>query len=958
MHVQRAVAGAWEPVSTRLDEGGDFLQAQVGLSPEQFWQVVLLPQGEFAEFLRAEPDQRAKVLETLFDARRFTAVEDWLTEHARATRATLTQAQDTVDRLLHRVEQVARGLPATGRGARMPPRPESEDPDDIRAYLSGQRAAAIAQLIAAAAEDETTRKRLAAAEGGRDRARRALRAIQRLLALCRQRDFLAARSEQVADQRTELSAALAAEPLRPFLDVDSANWKRTDDAAVDLTNVHSNLIRLDVAAQCPVRLRSAARGSDQLELRTISGSGSAGSELRRWNRVLRDEAARLEHLESEWATVTADESMLAVVRERQVSRQASLADLRALSDRLPTALADLEARRDATRLAAAGVEHAAATLTAAQARVEAAARAAALAELLGTAEAEHLAGQREALGAKDRWLSLRENRLAGIAAELAGQLSDGRDCPVCGSLEHPSPAQPADAAVTAQDEHAAADRLDRLEQESARVAARVLELRREYDACCSVTSGATLAAVRKELSAAVTADAAAKAATQLLPELVREYVDLVAGREDVTAQLGRLTEAQAEDRTTAKELTARVGSGHQRLDKARGEDASLTARRVRLSALADAAEAVEQAASVHAGAEAVALHSRGEVADRVQRHGLRSSEAAVAALLDERSRADLIETIREHEDSQTGVSAELTSAAEEADAACVELTELPPGRLTAAPVGVSGQRPMTSAPLTEVVCDLADQVAEVRARLDREHGAAVLARDSAVAALSRARGIGGQLDELQVLLDQALAECAPLLQASVESAALAALVTGGGANVRKMRLRSYVLAARLEQVAAAATARLRQMSGGRFGFVHSDDLRGGNRRSGLSVDILDSHTGTQRPTKTLSGGESFMASLALALGLADVVTAESGGIALDTLFVDEGFGSLDPASLDAVMTVLDELRQGGRVVGIVSHVEELRSRVPMQLEIHTSSHGSTVDQSDVPAAPADRLLAG
>ncbi|MEJ7704850.1 MAG: SMC family ATPase [Geodermatophilaceae bacterium] len=513
LHVQRAVTGAWEPVSTRLDEGGDFLRSQVGLSPEQFWQVVLLPQGEFAEFLRAEPDQRAKVLETLFDARRFTAVEEWLAEHARSARATLTQAQDRVDRLLHRVEQVARGLTATERGAGMPARPESEDFDDIRAYLSGQRAAVSAQLIAAAAEDETTGTRLVAAENGRDRARAAVRAVARLLAVCRQRDFLAARSEQVADQRTRLSAALAAEPLRPFLDVDCANWKRTDEAAADLTEFYSDLIRLDVAARCPVRLQSAAsRDLINSELRTISGSGSAGSELRRWNRVLRDEVARLENLESEWDTVKADESMLAVVCERQVSRQASLVDLHEISDRLPTALADLEARRDATRLAAAGMEHAAATLTAAQVRVEAAARAAALAELVGTAEAEHLASQREALGAKDRWLSLREIRLAGIAAELAGQLSDGRDCPVCGSPEHPSPAQPSDAAVSAQDEHAAADLHDRLEHESARVAARVLELRREYDACCSVTSGGTLAAVREVLSAAVTADAAAKAA--------------------------------------------------------------------------------------------------------------------------------------------------------------------------------------------------------------------------------------------------------------------------------------------------------------------------------------------------------------------------------------------------------------------------------------------------------------
>ena len=140
--------------------------------------------------------------------------------------------------------------------------------------------------------------------------------------------------------------------------------------------------------------------------------------------------------------------------------------------------------------------------------------------------------------------------------------------------------------------------------------------------------------------------------------------------------------------------------------------------------------------------------------------------------------------------------------------------------------------------------------------------------------------------------------------------------------------------------------------------MHSDDLRGGNRRSGLSVDILDSHTGMQRPTKTLSGGESFMAALALALGLADVVTAESGGITLDTLFVDEGFGGLDPDSLDAVMTVLDELRQSGRVVGIVSHVEELRTRVPMQLHIQTSSHGSTLGPAEGLEQQLDSRLAG
>lgn len=961
LHVQRQVARTWAPVSIRLDDGGDYLRAQVGLSPEQFWQVVLLPQGEFAEFLRAEPDQRAKVLETLFDACRYTDVEDWLAEHARTSRAALTQGQDTVDRLLHRVEQAARGLPAPRSGndisvRDMSVRPATEDPAAVRSYLSGQLARACAQLAAATVEDETTKARLVAAEAGRDRARRTVRAADRMLAVCRQRDFLTARSEQIDDDRMQLAAALAAEPLRDILDADAAALVTAGEAAADLTDAYSNLVGLDVAGQCPVRLRpSRPTGSDQLGLDTVSGGNSVALELRRWSRTLRDEVARLADLESELDTVEADESTLEELVEQQARRQASLEDLDEISRQLPAVLAAVEARRDAARASAAGVQYNASNLSAARVRVEAATRAAELTQLVSTADSDHVASRHEALAAKAEWLSLRETRLAGMAAELAGQLTDGQGCPVCGSAEHPAPAQPADIAVSAADEQTAADRYEGLDQASLLAAAKVAELRRELDACRALTSGATLAAVRKELSVAVTAEAAGRAATEQLPGLRSEHAALVSGREDVIAQIGALTEAQVADRTTAKELTARVRTGRRRLDKARGQYESIAARRERLSALADAAEAVEQAGTAYSAVSAAARSSRNGLEDRLQRLNFASSDTAVAALLDEEIRDRLAAAIRDHEDGQTGVTAELFSATEEFVGALVELSEQ--SQQPGLPAASSGELPQPSELSTQVVAEFAQQVADVRTRLDREHRAAVQARDRAVAALSQARGIRGELGELQVLLDQALAECLPLLEASAQATALAALAAGGGANVKKMRLRSYVLAARLEQVAAAATTRLRQMSSGRYGFVHSDDLRGGNRRSGLSVDILDSHTGTQRPTKTLSGGESFMASLALALGLADVVTAESGGIALDTLFVDEGFGSLDPDSLDAVMTVLDELRQGGRVVGIVSHVEELRTRVPMQLQIQTSSHGSTLDQSE-PVATAAGLLAG
>jgi exonuclease SbcC len=162
-----------------------------------------------------------------------------------------------------------------------------------------------------------------------------------------------------------------------------------------------------------------------------------------------------------------------------------------------------------------------------------------------------------------------------------------------------------------------------------------------------------------------------------------------------------------------------------------------------------------------------------------------------------------------------------------------------------------------------------------------------------------------------------------------------------------MRLSAYVLAARLEQVAAAATERLVRMSAGRYTLVHTDEAGGGRGRSGLGLRVCDAWTGVERDTRSLSGGESFIASLALALGLADVVTGEAGGAPLDTLFVDEGFGSLDDETLEEVIDVLDALREGGRVVGVVSHVSELRARIPARLHVRKGTHGSTVSLEGV-----------
>jgi DNA repair protein SbcC/Rad50 len=132
------------------------------------------------------------------------------------------------------------------------------------------------------------------------------------------------------------------------------------------------------------------------------------------------------------------------------------------------------------------------------------------------------------------------------------------------------------------------------------------------------------------------------------------------------------------------------------------------------------------------------------------------------------------------------------------------------------------------------------------------------------------------------------------------------------------------------------------MSSGRYTLHHSVARGVGDRRGGLGLQVHDGWTGDLRDPATLSGGETFYTSLALALGLADVVAHEAGGTEIDTLFVDEGFGTLDADTLDEVMDVLDQLRSGGRAVGIVSHVAELRARVPAQVHVRKTRTGSTL----------------
>ncbi|MBM3300319.1 MAG: SMC family ATPase, partial [Deltaproteobacteria bacterium] len=161
-----------------------------------------------------------------------------------------------------------------------------------------------------------------------------------------------------------------------------------------------------------------------------------------------------------------------------------------------------------------------------------------------------------------------------------------------------------------------------------------------------------------------------------------------------------------------------------------------------------------------------------------------------------------------------------------------------------------------------------------------------------------------------------------------------------GHNAQGITFQRFVLAALLDDVLIAATQRLQIMTHRRYSLQRRAERSDRRTAGGLDLEVLDSYTGIARPVSTLSGGESFLASLSLALGLSDVVQAYSGGIYLDTIFVDEGFGSLDPEALDLAFRALVDLQRGGRLVGIISHVPDLRERIDARLEVMPSRDGS------------------
>ena len=847
----------------------------VGLTKDQFLQVVLLAQNRFQQFLLAKNDDRQSVLRSLFGSQRFERIETALDERRKAAQAELASADVAFDQ---QVDQAARLLELD----EAPTRPDS---DWFQASLDGLRAS----LALASARSDAADAQFAAA----DLEHRALLDVaalqQRRSAATSAIATLDVDAPAIGAERLALDAARRAAPVIPLL--DSLDRARTALERADTTAVRARE-RYAPFADGSVEGGVGGAAADAVVDRLTATLGTLAD-------VLDDER-----------TLPALEKRIAQLADGRDTAGQRLSAALARSTELPAELEALAARATDAAARAARADDAAQTVARLTAALEAARSAARLEPLLD----RHLRTEREASSAHARAAveldDLLERRLGGFAGELAATLAEGEPCAVCGSTSHPRPATHDGEPVTAADIAAARDRLAvaRAAMDDASVTRSQTESALT-DALARADGGDVDGLVAASAAASESLSSARAAATEV-DAIETERSRVRAEIDAAGSLLDTLRAALADAQAAVTEATGRRDAIVARVERHRDDAATVSERVAALEAHLSALRAVVAADAERARAADAVDEATRAVDAQLAVEGFDTVESAVAARLDARGLERLEARIRAHDEARATAQATLAE----------------PG-VSAAP---------------------SDPVAVDPARVAKD--AAFEARDrerDANAALSR------RVEQLGMLVDQVREQRDATAQRRLEFEQLrqlASAVRGDEPNTRRMRLETYVLAAQLEQIVVAANSRLRTMSGGRYTLEHDDALQYRNTKSGLGLAIRDEHTGRARATHSLSGGETFLASLALALGLAEVVTAQSGGITLDTLFIDEGFGSLDADTLEIAMSTLDSLREGGRTIGLISHVEAMKQQIPAKLRVSVSPAGdSSIEETYEPA---------
>ena len=862
-------SGAWV---TEVAQAGAVTKQCIellGLTAPQFQQVVLLPQGRFSEFLLAKTSDRQEVLRQLFGSHLYVAAVEAMKAEANRLDAEVKGVRAEIERhrlnALDRARQMADALGVDPSAWSLADEATVLDIEVAVGALDAERAALGASAEQARVAADDARRRADDAEAGAERFDRAAEHRTTLTVLHERDDEIAAAERSVAAARRARPVIEAARMAAAA--ADALGHARADEqAAVAALRAAAADVDIDIGespdtATEAVTHRRAALDVDRQRLAAVA---AASEQLTAFERAHGEAVAEVARLDDE---VTQRTSQFQQVQQRQADAAAAAAGAESL------------------RHAATSARHAHTE------RCD-----------LDEAAAELVEAQRAAQQASDDAGALLVSFIDGVAPRLAASLVEGEACPVCGSVEHPSPAAP-------HPQHGEVD---------------------------PATLDAALAAATSARGAVSGLFERVRRSRQVLGDLAQQTVEEL----DAAATDAEQVAAAAEHAVVERDrLVAEMARLDQAVVGAKADAAA--ARHIeieRATEVRGARTALDTARTAAAGLDEARLVAEIDGLDRmvelIARWSLARSQAAdaqVAADITQRSAAEAL--------AASGVADLAAAAADALEGTDLEALDLEVNRHRAAVVE-----------------------AEVSLR-ELEVMGVPTHRPEAEPARHQARQLAQRSESLAstcVIVQQRYDD----LARSIESART---IDGGAADLierrnvamnvyqvcnantgRRIGLETWVLAAELDRVTAAATVHLQRMSKGRYGLSRAVDGERGNQRNGLELAVFDAHTGQSRAPVTLSGGERFQASLSLALGLADVVSqgGSGSGRVFEALFVDEGFGSLDPESLDDAIDALTHLRASGRMVGAITHVEAMKQQLPTGIEVRRrpAGGGSTIVQ--------------
>lgn len=899
---------------TKIGEVDRKIVDLVGLDEEQFKKIVMLPQGAFQEFLVSSTKDKIELLRQIFD----TSLYDLALQRIKSRVSDVTGAYAELKAdyrsktaLLRFEEFIAFGeQPSQDVLAQMEALAKADEArqeslqqtvDDANAvYLAAlevlnreaQHNADVRKWQQAEAELTAlrTRQPQIAALGGRvraaDQARsladKETRAAEERRLLHQQEETLALARQQAQKAAQQLNAAAQhlaqAEQQKQHADL-------AHDTLPELTTKRDKMNEY-VADRAALQQAAQALASAERELATLAQDEQRAEAALQTAEAAQEKKQRLQQDQAQQDTAIVKLDALLAEERRQYQLLKRFIDL----------------RQERPELAVAQ-EKAAAQLAAAEKRL-----------------AEARAANRQQL-----------------AATLAQELEDGAPCPVCGAVHHPAPAvvpgaqddEAACAKVRDQAQGVAANADAALAQQDKRIAEAWAELQETVP---QLTQPEAVPRYAQQLQESGTAHNHQRKETQAALQQIREEL---AGLAAVEKEL----EAQKAALNTLREQRTRFVAEQSRWQTTRDSKAEAVAAKEKqfgFTADADPAALTREIDAISARHQTAkqALETAQRAHEQAQLAQVRAASAQAQA-------EARLEELRRSADDHARAFAQARDAifATEADYLSAK-ADIPHAALLQQEIDAFSEALTRATTLHE---DLAQRLQDDRTLHDLEAGEA--RRKEAEQRLNAAKDVLAAHKTRCASNRALIAQIAQLLEAFKEMEARYALLGKlrdvlDGKNHFNMRLETFAQAYYFEQMLIGANVRLARMTHGRYSFRRKEMVSDARRQAGLDLDVMDQYTGRARDVSTLSGGESFKASLSLALGLADVVTSESGGVELSTIFIDEGFGTLDEESLDDTVETLISLQDSGRLVGVISHVAELKERIPAHLVVESGSGGS------------------